>query len=127
MNLAVTAKCLVRHKGTPVAARERIFSQFPAVITKNSFSRSVVLSAIERDHLTYGSLLLFPFLPDIFHDKRPPSIEWISSAILIVDCLCDTRRIVLSSDSSLRDFRITASLRLSRLLVGSSRSMNGAS
>ncbi|GFI64494.1 hypothetical protein IMSAG185_00082 [Lachnospiraceae bacterium] len=45
----------------------------------------------------------------------------------MVDCLWDTSRTVFPSRSSCRDFKMTASFRLSRLLVGSSRSRKGAS
>ena len=60
--------------------------------------------------------------PHIYQLIRPFSTEYILSAILIVDCLCDTSTTVLSSLSFASDLSITASLRLSKLLVGSSKS-----
>lgn len=49
------------------------------------------------------------------------------SAVLSVDLLCDTSTTVLPSRSSVSDLRITASLRLSRLDVGSSSSIRSES
>lgn len=57
---------------------------------------------------------------------RPFSIITTSSAIRTVDRRCETSAIVFPLASSFSERRITASFRLSKLLVGSSNSKNGA-
>jgi hypothetical protein len=86
-------------------------------------------SALIKKDVKYIPFLLLP--------KQAPAkqclvfifsyISTISSAIFKVDSLCETIIIVFPSLLSLRDFNIIPSLSESRLLVGSSRSISGAS
>ena len=61
------------------------------------------------------------------YDSLPFSISNTESATFMVDSLWDTRTTVFPFDSSCSDFIIMPSFKESRLLVGSSRSINGAS
>ena len=90
-----------------------------------------------KSHLPHSSRRNVKYIPFFLPQKQAPAkqclvfifsyISTISSAIFKVDSLCETIIIVFPSLLSLRDFNIIPSLSESRLLVGSSRSISGAS
>ena len=63
----------------------------------------------------------------IIYEILPLSISYTTSARFIVDFLWDTSSTVLSPFPSFNDFRMIPSFSESRLLVGSSSRINGAS
>ena len=90
-----------------------------------------------KSHLPHSSRRNVKYIPFLLLPKQAPAkqclvfifsyISTISSAIFKVDSLCETIIIVFPSLLSLRAFNIIPSLSESRLLVGSSRSISGAS
>ena len=128
MHPAVGAKSFCLHEGASVTALAGVVPQSGAVRAEHPM-RMVPLLAVQSNHLRHHSFFPLPLgVGHLCHQLILPfSTEYTVSAISIVDCLWDTSTTVFPFRASWRDLRITASFRLSRLLVGSSSRRKGAS
>ena len=102
--------------------------QFLTLLTQLTLFCMMLFITVQRNHKLYCLFFFFSFFCNIHYQLILPfSLEYTRSAIHIVDFLWLTSKTAVSSHDIFNAFNITASFKLSRLLVGSSSRINGAS
>ena len=122
VNFAIGTEGLVFHERASVTSLMRISDEILTFFAQLISPSSMVVVAIQSDHLFHNFLFFSSLVFKILHQLSLPfSTVYDLSAILMVEGRWETRITVLFCADSFNDFRMMASFRLSRLLVGSSR------